>query len=125
MSDDARRIALYARVSTDKQAQSHTIDSQVNAIKERIVQEGLKLDAELCFCDDGVSGETLERPALERLRDEAAAGTIDARPPEGPAVAGPHGGKAAISGLCGSLADRAYTAGSGGGILLLLEFAGE
>jgi site-specific DNA recombinase len=77
MSDDVRRIALYARVSTDKQAQSHTIDSQVNAIKERIAQEGLKLDAELCFCDDGVSGETLERPALERLRDEAASGTID------------------------------------------------
>jgi site-specific DNA recombinase len=73
----SRRIALYARVSTEKQAQSHTIDSQVSAIKERISQEGMKLEVELCFCDDGISGETLERPALERLRDQAAAGEID------------------------------------------------
>ena len=32
---------------------------------------------ELCFVDEGYSGGTLLRPALERLRDQAAAGAID------------------------------------------------
>ena len=36
-----------------------------------------RLDPELCFTDEGYSGGTLVRPALERLRDQAAAGTFD------------------------------------------------
>ena len=37
MSD--RRIALYARVSTEQQARDHTIASQVAALHERITAD--------------------------------------------------------------------------------------
>jgi site-specific DNA recombinase len=72
-----RRVALYARVSTDKQAQQGTIDSQVSLLRSKIESEQETLESGLCFCDDGVSGAKLARPALERLRDQAAAGLID------------------------------------------------
>ena len=68
------RAAIYARVSCEQQAQQSTIDSQRVALQERVVADGLTLDAELCFIDDGFSGSTLVRPALERLRDVAWAG---------------------------------------------------
>jgi site-specific DNA recombinase len=76
-SKDGYRAALYARVSSEQQAQAHTIASQVQAIEQRIAQEGLSLEPELRFLDDGYSGATLVRPALERLRDMASAGAID------------------------------------------------
>lgn len=68
------RAAIYARVSCEQQAQQSTIDSQRAALQERVAADGLTLDAELCFIDDGFSGSTLVRPALERLRDIAWAG---------------------------------------------------
>jgi site-specific DNA recombinase len=71
------RVALYARVSSERQAQEDTIASQVQALRARVTEEGLTLDEELCFIDDGYSGSTLVRPALERLRDQASAGAID------------------------------------------------
>jgi site-specific DNA recombinase len=64
-------------VSSDKQAQEATIDSQVSLLRERIEAEGGVVEAALCFVDDGISGTILVRPALERLRDQAAAGVID------------------------------------------------
>lgn len=70
------RAAIYARVSSDQQAQEHTIESQVAALRERVASEGLTLDEELCFLDDGFSGSTLMRPALERLRDLAYVGGL-------------------------------------------------
>src|SRR5215468_5357418 len=71
------RAAIYARVSSERQAQQDTIASQIQALRARVSEEGLTLDEELCFIDDGYSGSTLVRPALERLRDQAAAGAID------------------------------------------------
>jgi len=68
------RVAIYARVSSEHQAQQQTIESQIAALRERVARDGLKLDDELCFLDDGVSGSTLMRPALERLRDMAYVG---------------------------------------------------
>ncbi len=41
-----------------------------------VVADGSSLDEELCFIDDGYSGTTLQRPALERLRDQAYAGAF-------------------------------------------------
>jgi site-specific DNA recombinase len=74
---DQLRAAIYARVSSDQQAEAGTIASQVEALEERVRQDGLTLDTELCFLDDGYSGSTLVRPALERLRDQAAGGALD------------------------------------------------
>ena len=71
------RAAVYARVSSEQQAQQKTIESQLEALKEHVAQDGLILDNELCFVDDGYSGSTLVRPALERLRDVAYAGGVD------------------------------------------------
>ena len=71
------RVALYARVSSQQQADSNTIDSQTHAILERIRCDGLRVDPECIFCDDGYSGSELLRPALESLRDRVAASLID------------------------------------------------
>jgi site-specific DNA recombinase len=69
--------ALYARVSSEQQAEEHTIDSQVAALRTRVTEDGLRLAAEREFLDEGYSGATLVRPALERLRDLIAAGGVD------------------------------------------------
>ena len=71
------RAGIYARVSSEQQAQQKTIESQVADLKERVGQDGLDVDEELLFVDDGCSGSTLVRPALERLRDVAYAGGLD------------------------------------------------
>ena len=77
MDDKNLRAAIYARVSSEQQAQQCTITSQVADLRERILADGLSLEEELSFVDDGHSGSTLARPALERLRDVAYAGGID------------------------------------------------
>ena len=71
------RVALYARVSSDKQAQSNTIESQVIALKNQISADGHNVVEELKFIDNGYSGSNLVRPALENLRDKIAEGEID------------------------------------------------
>jgi site-specific DNA recombinase len=71
------RVALYARVSSEKQADANTIASQVAELRQRLRADGCTIQDDACFLDDGVSGTTLLRPALERLRDQVAAGAID------------------------------------------------
>jgi site-specific DNA recombinase len=71
------RGAFYARVSSDKQAEENTIASQIAALRERLHQDEILVEEELCFVDDGYTGTTLVRPALERLRDLAATGALD------------------------------------------------
>lgn len=77
MTVQSYRISIYARVSSDQQAEEATIESQLADLKERVQKDGCQLDEELCFIDDGYSGKTFVRPALERLRDLAYAGAID------------------------------------------------
>ena len=71
------RIALYARVSSERQAQLATIESQLCALRERARLDGCVLLPTDEYVDNGCSGSTLRRPALERLRDRLAAGEID------------------------------------------------
>ena len=68
--------AFYARVSGEQQADAQTIQNQVAALRERITSDEVLVPADREFNDDGYSGATLVRPALERLRDFAAAGAI-------------------------------------------------
>ena len=69
--------AVYARVSSKQQAKDHTIGSQLAALRTHAAQSRLEVPEEWIFCDEGHSGATLVRPALEALRDLAAQGCID------------------------------------------------
>ncbi len=69
-----RQVALYARVSSEQQAEAKTIESQLDEIRVQIATDGIDLSTILEFVDEGYSGSTLVRPALERLRDVVAAG---------------------------------------------------
>ena len=77
MSTTHSRAAIYARVSTDAQVKGRTIDSQLEALTQRIRDDGGSTGPDLRFVDEGHSGSTLIRPALERLRDLAALGGFD------------------------------------------------
>ena len=74
---NSTQAALYARVSSAQQAEAHTVASQVVALRERIAADGLPVSEALQFIDEGYSGATLVRPALERWRDLATAGALD------------------------------------------------
>jgi site-specific DNA recombinase len=69
--------AIYARVSSARQKKDQTIGSQTAALREHARQLGADLPEEQVFEDEGHSGATLVRPALEALRDLAAQGCID------------------------------------------------
>jgi site-specific DNA recombinase len=61
--------AIYARVSSARQKEQQTIQSQTAALLAHAAKLGLDVPREWVFEDDGCSGATLVRPALERLRD--------------------------------------------------------
>lgn len=69
--------AYYARVSTNRQEQEATIDSQIAEVVAKIKEDGNILDDNLKFADDGWSGDLLARPALDRMRDAAAKKEFD------------------------------------------------
>src|SRR5256885_9653354 len=69
--------AIYARVSSARQKKDETIGSQTAALREHAAQARLDVPAEWVFEDEGHSGATLVRPALEALRDLAAQGGLD------------------------------------------------
>ncbi|HEY6074198.1 MAG TPA: recombinase family protein, partial [Anaerolineales bacterium] len=62
-------VAVYVRVSTERQAQAQTIDQQLERLRAHIQAQGWQLADEHIFRDDGYSGASLNRPALDRLRD--------------------------------------------------------
>ena len=69
--------AIYARVSSARQKKDETIGSQTAALREYAAQSRLEVPAEWVFEDEGHSGATLVRPALEALRDLVAQGCVD------------------------------------------------
>ena len=74
---NAIQVAIYARVSSERPTEGQTIASQVAALRERVMADGLALPEAMQFLDDGYSGATLVRPALERFRDVVAARAVD------------------------------------------------
>jgi site-specific DNA recombinase len=70
--------AIYARVSSDRQKENHTIASQLAALTDYAEVHGYQVPAEWRFQDEGYSGATLMRPGLEAVRDLAAAGHLQA-----------------------------------------------
>jgi site-specific DNA recombinase len=72
-----KSVALYARVSTEQQTQRSTIDSQLEALKAQAEADGHVVLPNDIYADDGYSGATLIRPALELLRDRVAQGGLE------------------------------------------------
>jgi site-specific DNA recombinase len=70
--------AIYARVSSDRQKENHTIASQTATLIEYAGIHGYTVPPEWIFQDEGYSGASLVRPGLELLRDLAAEGQIAA-----------------------------------------------
>ena len=71
------RIAVYARVSTQRQAQMQTIEQQMERLQAHFQLQGWEWRDELVFRDDGYTGSTLKRPGLDRLRDQASQALFD------------------------------------------------
>ena len=67
---------LLARVSTSRQENEATIESQIAEIKTRIEADGNTLPNGNIFLDDGWTGEMLARPGLDAMRDAATSGAF-------------------------------------------------
>jgi site-specific DNA recombinase len=72
------QVALYARVSTSQQEKTDTIESQLAALHAYVAAHDHTVLPEHIFLDNGVSGSRLDRPALDRLRDQARFGDFEA-----------------------------------------------
>lgn len=71
------RIAIYVRVSTQRQALTQTIEQQIERLRAHVSGLGEWLADDDIFRDDGYSGASLRRPGLDRLRDRAALASFD------------------------------------------------
>ena len=71
------RVAVYARVSTTRQAQAQTIEQQLDRLRAAVAGRGWELGEKHVYRDDGYSGARLGRPGLDRLRDHAALADLD------------------------------------------------
>ena len=71
------RTGIYARVSTQRQAQADGMAQQLDRLQAHALRQGWTVRAEHIFRHDGYSGASLKRPGLERLRDRAAMRELD------------------------------------------------
>ena len=73
-----KAAAIYARVSSEQQKEENTIASQTAALVDFARGQGYSVPDDWVIEDEGFSGASLLRPGLERLRDLAAEGYIQA-----------------------------------------------
>ena len=69
--------AIYARVSGARQKEEQTIGSQIAECRQAAISWGLEVPEAWVFTDEGYTGASLVRPALERLRDLVAQVPLD------------------------------------------------
>jgi site-specific DNA recombinase len=71
-------VALYARVSSQRQTNTQTIDQQLDRLRARVEADGAEpAPACLVFRDDGYGGSSLRRPGLDALRDAVASAEVE------------------------------------------------
>jgi site-specific DNA recombinase len=71
-----KRAVLYARVSTDEQAEKgYSISDQLRTLRDHAAREGYDVVDEIV--DDGYSGADLNRPGLRRIMELAEAEAVD------------------------------------------------
>ncbi len=74
--ETTKLIATYARVSTARQEEEQTIKTQEVVLREEAQKKNHTIVKE--YSDDGWSGDTLARPALDQLRADAKTKLFDA-----------------------------------------------
>lgn len=73
-----KKVAVYMRVSTENQEKEETIKNQHMELMEHIGKdENAYLAPECIYKDEGWSGAILERPALDKMRADAADGKFN------------------------------------------------
>ncbi|PTK61246.1 cassette chromosome recombinase CcrB [Staphylococcus haemolyticus] len=71
-----KRVGIYVRVSTEMQsAEGYSIDGQINQIKEYCNFHHFEVKD--IYADRGISGKSMNRPALQRMLHDANKGHID------------------------------------------------
>ena len=68
-------VAIYARVSSEKQEKQETVHSQIAELRQFAGRKGYAIVNE--YVDEGYSGEMLARPALDKLRDDVSGKLFD------------------------------------------------
>lgn len=61
--------AIYARVSTEDQSKGFSISTQIEACQKLPAREGHTVPEVYVLIDEGISGTTMDRPNLRKLRD--------------------------------------------------------
>jgi site-specific DNA recombinase len=64
-----KNAIIYARVSSVKQKEGETVQSQVSALIDYASKQGYTIPNGWIFKDEGFSGSRLQRPALDALRE--------------------------------------------------------
>ncbi|MFA5127247.1 MAG: recombinase family protein [Patescibacteria group bacterium] len=70
-----KKAVLYARVSSALQEKERTIESQIAELKKQIKENNDVLIKE--YIDDGYSGAQLDRPGMNKLRDDLKSDLFD------------------------------------------------
>lgn len=73
-----KKAAIYARVSSKRQKDEETINSQVDVLLQYASREKYHVPEAWMFLDDGISGEQLQRPSLDEMRDMIRTEPVDA-----------------------------------------------
>ncbi len=71
------RRAVYARVSTQRQAQMQTIEQQLERLQAHFQLQEWEWRDDSVIRSDGYTGSTLKRPGLDRLRDQVSQAHFD------------------------------------------------
>jgi site-specific DNA recombinase len=69
-----KRVAIYARYSTDMQSPT-SVEDQLRLCRKICANNGWSVDE--VFTDDAISGKIDQRPGFERLRSKVVAGHFD------------------------------------------------
>jgi site-specific DNA recombinase len=69
LRSEVKFAAVYARVSTEDQGKGFSIPTQIGAAQQLATREGYTVPEPYVLIDEGVSGTTMDRPSLRKLRD--------------------------------------------------------
>jgi site-specific DNA recombinase len=78
LTSDVRFAAIYVRVSTEDQGKGFSIPTQIDACQQLATREAYIVPESHVLRDEGISGTTLDRPGLHRLRELVQARAIAA-----------------------------------------------